>query len=55
MGVKSSTTYQVMLLEMGAGQIEMLAVQKVYKYVSKVKNMPNHRLTYVAWNVRCKL
>ena len=35
--------------------IELLALQRVYKYITKVKNMPNHRLPHLAWNVGCKL
>ena len=55
LGVKSTTTYQVMLLETGTRPIEMLAIQRVYRYITKVKNMPSHRLPYLAWNVGCKL
>ena len=25
------------------------------RYITKVKNMPNHRLPHLAWNVGCKL
>ena len=29
--------------------------QRVYRYITKVKNMPNHQLSHMAWNVGCKL
>ena len=41
---KSSTSYHVVLLEIGASLIEVLDMQRVYKYITKVKNMPNHIL-----------
>ena len=44
-----------MLLKTGARPIELLALQRVYKYITKVKNMPNHQLLHLAWNVGCKL
>ena len=44
LGIKSSTSYPNMLLEIGAWSIEVLAMQRVYKYITKVKNMLYHRL-----------
>ena len=43
-----------MLLEIDVGPIEMV-LQRVYKYILEVKNMPNHRLPHLAWNFGCKL
>ena len=43
-----------MLLEIDVGPIEMV-LQRVYKYILEVKNMPNHRLPHLVWNVGCKL
>ena len=28
---------------------------RIYRYITKVKNMPNHRLPHLAWNVGCKV
>ena len=39
LGVKSSTSYLVMLLESGAQPIEVLALQRVYEHIIKIKNM----------------
>ena len=44
LGAKYSTSYFVMLLEIGAWPMELSAMQRVYKYVTKVKNMPDHKL-----------
>ena len=54
LGVKPSTSYFIMLLEIGAQPIEVLSMQRVYKYITKVKNMPYHRLHKQAWNIICK-
>ena len=43
-----------MLLEIDVGPIEMV-LQRVYKYISEVKNMPNHRFPHLVWNVGCKI
>ena len=51
LGPKSATSLQVMLLEVGVRHIEILVLQRVYRYVKKVKNMQNLRLPHVAWNV----
>ena len=51
LGVDSTTSYQVMLLETGIRFIEILALQRVYRYLIKTRNMPKHRLPYLAWNV----
>ena len=48
LGVKSRTSYQVMLLEKGVQPIEILALDRLYRYVTKVKRMPNHRLPHLA-------
>ena len=52
MGVKSITSYQVMLLETSAW---IFALQRVYRHITKVKNMSNHRLPHLAWSVGYKL
>ena len=44
-----------MLLEIGVRPIEIWTLQRVYRYITKVNNMPNHRLPHLAWNVGCKL
>mgnify|MGYP006925740047 CR=1 FL=1 len=44
LGVKSSTSYPIMLLDTGARPIEVQAMQKVYKYITRVKYMPDRRL-----------
>ena len=30
---------------------QVLAMKNAYKYMTKVKNMPNHRLPKQAWNI----
>ena len=55
LGVRSTTSYQVMLLEIGVQPIEILAQQRVYRYNTKVKNIPNNILSQLAWNVGCNL
>ena len=55
LGVKCNTSCQIMLLETGVRQIEISALQRVYRYITKVKNIPHHRLPHLSWNVRCKL
>ena len=55
LGVKSSTSYPIMILETSAQPIEVLAMQRVYKYITKVKNMLDHRLPKQAWNIGCKV
>jgi hypothetical protein len=42
--VKSSTSYLVILFETGAWTIKLLAMQRVYRHIAKVKNMLDHRL-----------
>ena len=44
-----------MLLEIGGQPIDIFAHQNVYRYITKVKNLSNHRLPHLAWNVGCKL
>ena len=44
-----------MLLEAGVQPIELLALQRVYKHITKVKNMLNHPLPHHAWIVGGKL
>lgn len=43
-----------MLLETGKRPLEMQALQRVHRYLIKLKLMPDHRLPYIAWNVGCK-
>ena len=47
-GIKSTTSYQVMLLETSVLPIEMVALQSVYRYITKVKYIPDHRLPHLA-------
>ena len=42
LGVKCTTSYQVMLLKIGVRPIELLTLQRVYKYITTVKNMLNN-------------
>ncbi|MCO5576821.1 hypothetical protein L7F22_030641 [Adiantum nelumboides] len=54
MGVKATTPYSVMLLETGKRLLEMLALQRVHKYIMKVKLMPKSRIPHIAWDIGCK-
>mgnify|MGYP007117667510 CR=1 FL=1 len=54
-GDKSLASYPVVLLETSAWFIEVLAMQKVYKYITKVKNIPNRRLPKWVWNIGCRV
>ena len=54
LGVNSSTSY-VMILETGAWPIKVQAMQKVYKFIGKDKNMSDHRLLKQAWNIGCMI
>ena len=53
LGVKSTTPYSVMLLETGNRPLEMKALQRMYKYIVKVKMMPTTRIPHMAWDVGC--
>ena len=55
LGIKSTTSYQVMFLETGVRPIEILALHRLYRYITKFKNMPNPILAQLVWNVGCKL
>ena len=44
LGLQSSISYDVMLLEICAQPIKVLAIHKVFQYITKAKNMPNHKL-----------
>ena len=55
LGVKSTTSYQVMLSETCVQPIEIFALQRLYIYITKVKNMWNHILPHLGWNARGKL
>ena len=48
LGVKSSTSYPTMLLEIGTQTIQVLII-------TKVNNMAHHRLPRQAWNIGCKV
>ena len=52
-GVKSSS-FPIMLLETGARPIEVLAMQRVYMYIKKIRNMLDHRFPKWSWNIGCK-
>ena len=43
------------LYQKQAWPIEGLAMQRVYEYITKVMNMPDHRLHKQARNIRCKV
>ena len=44
-----------MLLDAGAWPIELLAMQEVYKDITKVTNISDQRLPKQTWNIGCKL
>ena len=54
-GVKSSTSYCIMLLEIGARPIEVLVMPMSIQVYHKVKNMPDHRLPRQARNIQWKV
>ncbi|MCO5593426.1 hypothetical protein L7F22_047440 [Adiantum nelumboides] len=51
LGVKKTTPYSVLLLEIGCRPIEMKALRQVYTYIMKVKLMPPTGTPHIAWNV----
>ena len=51
LGAKSTTSYWVMLLETSFRSIEILALQRVYGCIKKIKNMSNNRLPHLTWVV----
>ena len=51
LGVNSSTLYLNILLEKYAQSIEVQVIQRVDKYITKVKNMLKHKLPKKAWNI----
>ncbi|MCO5607655.1 hypothetical protein L7F22_061853 [Adiantum nelumboides] len=53
LGVKSTSPYSMMLLEMGNRPLEMKALQRVYKYIVKVKMTPTNRIPHLAWDIGC--
>ena len=55
LGVKSSTSYPTMRLETSDWPIERLAMQRVYKYITRVNDMLDHRLSKQARNIGCKV
>ena len=54
MGIKTTTPYSVMLLETGKRPLEMQALQRVHRYLMKVKTMRERSLPYMAWQAGCK-
>ena len=44
-----------MLLETGSWFTEVITMQRVYKYITDIKNKPNHRLPKQAWTINCKI
>ena len=55
LGLKSSTSYPIMLLETSAQPINVLVIQRVYRYIAKVMNMLDHRLPRQARNIGCNV
>lgn len=53
LGVKTTTPYSVMLLETGRRPLEITTMQRVYKYIMKVKRMPTNCMPHVAWEIGC--
>ena len=54
MRVEATTPYSIMLLEMGKQPLEMLALQRVHKYIVKIKLMPKNFIPHIAWGIGCK-
>ena len=44
----------MMLLETGKRPLEIQAMQRVQRYIMKLKMMPEHRIPSIAWKVGCK-
>lgn len=49
LGVKITTPYSIMLIETGTRPIELRALERVFKYIKKVKTMKPQRLPMKAW------
>ena len=48
-GGKVLNILSITLLETGAQPIQVLPMPRVYKYITKVKNVTGHRLSKQAW------
>eukprot|EP00249_Psilotum_nudum_P023837 c29002_g1_i1 orf=1190-2446(+) len=55
LGIKATTPYSILLLETGCIPIELHALKRVFKYITKVKNMDGERLPKKAWEESQKL
>ena len=55
LGVKKTTPYSVLLLETGNMPLEMQALKRMFKYIMKIKLMPNTRIPRRAWESGCAL
>ena len=44
-----------MLLKTGVQPIEVQVMQRVYRFMTKGKYMPNHRFPKQAWNIGCEV
>eukprot|EP00249_Psilotum_nudum_P028407 c37470_g1_i1 orf=112-294(+) len=49
LGIKATTPYSILLLETGCLPIEIHALKRVLKYITKIRNMGNDRLPKKAW------
>ena len=55
LGVKSTTSYVLMLLETGCRPIEIHAMIQVLRYINWVRLMEDHRLPKRAWDASSRL
>ena len=49
MGVKKTTPYLVLLLEMGNMPLEITSLKRMFTYMVKVKLMHTTRIPHIAW------
>ena len=49
LGVKKTTPYSVLLLEIGLLPLEISALKQMYAYIIKVKTMPSTCIPHIAW------
>lgn len=49
LGIRTTTPYSIMLLETGCRPIELRALERVFKYIQRLKDLQPHRLPKRAW------
>ena len=55
LGIKSTTPYVIMLLETERRPIEMYAMIRVLRYITRVRQMDDNRLPKRAWGASTRL